>query len=690
MAEDSGPTQSISARIAALKINELGRVPGGPPPSILRCGNTGTTHDAPPPLPGRPQVDGRRHTAHDPPVRSKEWPPKRQIGNQPIGVNENGVVHQMSSTVNGNGTSENGRPVLPPRPPPRRNTPRTSPPLPPRRPSEQTLNSKNSVDSLQSTMSTLSGTSAHSATTTLSSLEGSNSIYTNRVLNGPKAPPHVSARRPEGVDVGSKQPPRVLEPRQVPAVSMPALPPRPPARRETPASSGATASISTMTKPKRSALSFGMNPVSEVKLGIPSKPGLGAISNSCTPSVAPPPLRSASVTTTSPASQDYASNNQQKECLKCRDFSAADEHATRFPRESLPSTVTTQWLSHELTRPFPSLTDKARAIFTWLHHNIEYDVQSFFNNSVKGSTPASTLRSGLAVCEGYAGLFTALATHAGLESVVIGGHGKGYGFTPLSTNSGTTTIPPYNAGHAWNGVKLDGGRWKLIDCCWGAGHVNGPGQPYTKRFAPSFFTMDHEQFGRRHFPENPAYFFRSDGSTVSWKEYITADARGTEGPQIYSGVQDDHGLDELSFRPTLKHIPLSYPTSHHSSRTSPTNGQKEDTSTIRFQFNRVCEHWQPENMGKGKSYLYIVVIQGRSEKEEDQKDRYRAFQNDGRIWWCDIPRAELGWEKGQSIMCFAVTTINGEDARGLTFERYQEINGRVGMGFGGVAQWELT
>ena len=39
--------------------------------------------------------------------------------------------------------------------------------------------------------------------------------------------------------------------------------------------------------------------------------------------------------------------------------------------------------------------------------------------------------SGLAVCEGYAGLFTAIATIAGLESVVIGGHGKGFGFSAL-------------------------------------------------------------------------------------------------------------------------------------------------------------------------------------------------------------------------------------------------------------------
>jgi transglutaminase/protease-like cytokinesis protein 3 len=45
--------------------------------------------------------------------------------------------------------------------------------------------------------------------------------------------------------------------------------------------------------------------------------------------------------------------------------------------------------------------------------------------TVKGSTPADTIRTGLAVCEGYAALFTAMATAVNVESVVVGGHGKG-------------------------------------------------------------------------------------------------------------------------------------------------------------------------------------------------------------------------------------------------------------------------
>ena len=52
-------------------------------------------------------------------------------------------------------------------------------------------------------------------------------------------------------------------------------------------------------------------------------------------------------------------------------------------------------------------------------------MDAFFNKCLQPSTPFSTLDTGLAVCEGYAALFTALAAKAGLEVFTVGGHGKG-------------------------------------------------------------------------------------------------------------------------------------------------------------------------------------------------------------------------------------------------------------------------
>ena len=77
-------------------------------------------------------------------------------------------------------------------------------------------------------------------------------------------------------------------------------------------------------------------------------------------------------------------------CMICRDFSGPDHHASLFPRAHVTSIKS---LAEQLTSPFPSPTDKARAIFTWLHYNIRYDVESFFGGNIQGSTPQSTLQS---------------------------------------------------------------------------------------------------------------------------------------------------------------------------------------------------------------------------------------------------------------------------------------------------------
>lgn len=220
--------------------------------------------------------------------------------------------------------------------------------------------------------------------------------------------------------------------------------------------------------------------------------------------------------------------NDTASCLRCRDFSAADAHAARFPREAIPSTDLS-WLAHQLTFPFPSATDKARAIFTWLHHNINYDTVAFFGNNIKPSTPASTIASGLAVCEGYAGLFAALGVKAGLEAIVVSGHGKGAGYQDPKPGQ---PLPGFKASHAWNAVRIDDGEWKLIDPCWGAGCLMNGQTSYTRRFEPRMFTMDNDEFGRRHYPTDKTMFFRNDGRAgISWEEYLLNAGVG-EGPQL--------------------------------------------------------------------------------------------------------------------------------------------------------------
>ena len=223
-------------------------------------------------------------------------------------------------------------------------------------------------------------------------------------------------------------------------------------------------------------------------------------------------------------------------CLWCRDFSGVDAHATLFPRENIRSPND---LAHVLTAPFPSVTDKARAIYTWLHHNIAYNTEAFFSGNLKPATPDGTLKSGLAVCEGYAGLFADLAAKSGFTAKVVSGFGKGYGYVhPIGSK-----FPTFESNHAWNAVKLENGKWHLIDPCWGAGHVGPGSRAYVKQFNSFFFCSSVEEFGQSHFPSNQDLQFM--GTPRSWDEFIGI----PESPIITRNVA---GL----------YVPIQQPTPH--------------------------------------------------------------------------------------------------------------------------------
>lgn len=361
-------------------------------------------------------------------------------------------------------------------------------------------------------------------------------------------------------------------------------------------------------------------------------------------------------------------------CLVCRNFSGPDNHAARFPRQQVRDLQT---LAYDLTSPFPSHTDKARAIFTWLHHNIAYDVDRFFNGTVCGSTPQSTLQSGLAVCEGYASLFTTIATHAGLESVIISGHGKGFGYTALAPGS---SLPPYQAGHAWNAVRIDGGEWKLIDACWGSGHVQGRGMPYIAKFTPEYFSMSNEEFGIKHFPGNREHFFLPGGRQMSWEEYIQINPQHwpamVEAPTIFTNAKVDYYIGEKTVTPANRKISVS------------TGG------LVRFQFSLICPHWTLDGHGdKGPPPVFFVMVGGVDGRNKDSVPleyvKAPAGQG-GDTWYVDINSRELG-APGQTLTLFAVSRFDkSENCRGLTVKQFLDGKGRVAMGFTGVAAWDLV
>ncbi|KAF5385830.1 hypothetical protein D9615_002240 [Tricholomella constricta] len=334
-------------------------------------------------------------------------------------------------------------------------------------------------------------------------------------------------------------------------------------------------------------------------------------------------------------------HDEQNSCLECRDFSHVDAHAALFPRHTVDSLDN---LAYDLTEAFPYEIEKARAIFTWMHHNIAYDAGAFFSGNVQASTPESTLSSGLAVCDGYSGLFNSLAERVGIQAHKVTGHGKGVGYE--ATGAGHP-VPQYSSGHAWNCAFLDG-RWHLVDACWGAGALDG--STYQQRFAPMWFTSAPVEFGKTHFPEDPSYQLVSEeeGGPVSWEDYIMQPA----APVIFV---DFYMLDlwPSALQPPTRNI--------------------QGGARTRFHVFKRCEHM---STAEADNFIYMISI---------GNDRVPLELNGRGGWSADVyvPRG------AGEVSLYYVSTISGQDAKGIGMRALKNALGRKAMTFGGLARWTV-
>ncbi|KAI0874461.1 hypothetical protein GGS24DRAFT_459213 [Hypoxylon argillaceum] len=572
-----------------------------------------------------------------------------------------------------------GRPPLPSRKTSAEPTPTPTPTLPPRRPTLQVRPRRGSNSSEVSYISTISNLSLSRTSTT-----SIDSPAARRVI----APPFDQAKLPllpvsrkereaqAAKEAAERERAEVIDPpalplRSIPPTPMdkpsvrPSLPPRLPSRpaARTPISSQVEEAQPTGPRRLPPPASAFMRP----KTGLegssvpprlpPNRPGQSS----------PPPVPVSSRPTRAQisAATVQTTANKAAVCMICRDFSSPDSVASQYPYHSLPRQDPVGYLANVLCAPFPSATDKARAIFTWCHHNIAYNVEEFFGKCVKGRDVNETIFLGKAVCQGYAEVYQAIAKRAGLQCVVVGGHGKGYGYTPLKR--GQAPPPKDPTGHAWNAVCIDNGEWKLIDACWGAGSVGD--EKFHKNFNPKMFTLTNEQFGHSHYPSNDQYFYREDGRILSWEEYISGPVPGAEKPQWCGGPSDEGISDEVGYSPATRHISVY-------------SGE-----TVRFQFAKVCEHWTHERNGKGPPYLLLLKIHG----VDGRKDDLVPLDTDGYWWWVDVPARDLG-APGTSVQLFALTVLNGRDARGVTKEVYYKTKGSGGysMSWAIWCTWDLV
>ncbi|KAI5463152.1 hypothetical protein BGZ63DRAFT_412815 [Mariannaea sp. PMI_226] len=665
---------------------------------------------APPPPPGRPACESRSQSisavsnvSESPPTQGSPLMPPRpnkKTTALPAPV-QNPLVIQKD-------VSKTHQQNLAPPPLPSRATPNQAglPSLPPRRASTQASNLMVRRSSASSELSQLSTVSALSIGHTASSVTSQGSDGTIYKLppsydptSLPPLPPTKREREAKQAEEAIKEAEAanaaqakihavVARPVPItPAVhqtepasgTKPGLPPRLPSRpvksqvnpalvapepalppRKVPPRPGANAvshSIKGFSSGKAQQPGHQPPPLPNARPALPSRP---------TSNDEPPPVPVASrpsLAQIKAASSQTDMSSRVVKCWVCHDWSGPDGVANQFPRHSLPRSDPVGHLARGLCDPFPSYTDKARAIFTWFHYNITYDTVSFFANNIKHMTVEDTIFSGKAVCQGYAETYKAIANRAGLECVLVSGHGKGYGYNALKP--GERPPPAKPDGHAWNAVRIDGGEWRLLDACWGAGHLDTGTNEYVQKFAPEQFTRTNEKFGWSHFPKESKYQFRSDGRAMRWEEYYIGEFVG-ETPTFYDKVKAE-GISPESVEPKDKNISVH-------------NG-----GVVRFQFSKICEHWTSEKFGEGKPPLLLLSING----VDGRKAEMVPMETNGYWHWLDVNVRDLG-APGQAIQVAMLTSMDGRDARGATAQEYLSKKGKVGMSWGYVMRWELV
>ncbi|NOQ27226.1 MAG: hypothetical protein GQ564_17840 [Bacteroidales bacterium] len=172
-------------------------------------------------------------------------------------------------------------------------------------------------------------------------------------------------------------------------------------------------------------------------------------------------------------------------------------------------------LAKQINRDFTLSEEKARAIYTWIALNVEYDIELLKSKPKKTSfsyrtqeeklekerkiiedVANKTIRKKKAICHGYSTLYKYLCDLVSVDCEYISGGA-------ISKKQDIGKLPKKN-GHAWNAVKIKN-EWKLIDVTWGAGYANENSTRFTPEFNDFYFFTSPEKFFLNHYPKDTAF-----------------------------------------------------------------------------------------------------------------------------------------------------------------------------------------
>jgi len=178
-------------------------------------------------------------------------------------------------------------------------------------------------------------------------------------------------------------------------------------------------------------------------------------------------------------------------------------------------------LSKKLTGTLSSEREKVSAIFHWITSHISYRVKPGKQAVIGAASRRNTmepeedlsplkplnervaetvLQKRVAVCDGYARLFTTLCDYAGIRSEVI----VGYARTGSNQQAGR-----FQVNHYWNAVMIDQ-QWYLLDATWASGYLSGDGSVFIRDYDQRYFLTPAKIFIRDHYPDDARWTLLPD------------------------------------------------------------------------------------------------------------------------------------------------------------------------------------
>jgi hypothetical protein len=136
---------------------------------------------------------------------------------------------------------------------------------------------------------------------------------------------------------------------------------------------------------------------------------------------------------------------------------------------------------------------KVKIIHDWISLNLRYDLPAFKSGRIPPQDAYTVLKTGKAVCEGYAAVFKVMCGLAKIQAVTIPGYGRGVSFDIMNQDE------KIHENHAWNAVRIKEG-WYLLDVTWDSNYYR-----QTNKYSQVFLFTAPAVMVNSHFPTDPKW-----------------------------------------------------------------------------------------------------------------------------------------------------------------------------------------